>query len=318
MKIDELAASHSDDEDSKPLKHLQIDYDDKLEEEIPGNQCVSVFVDLSTRRSRAASAKEMKQHLVNIRTILLNTNATPIRYHDGTAYICAVCPEQYPTVLDLKNHVLEEHDNVDKATFLEKSRLTTYVAKLDITDLQCNICRQKIDSNLTSLLHHLKDVHQKPMHLDIPNHILPFKFNGKDFDCVECTKTYEHFKLIQEHMSSHYRNYVCDICDAPFVNKRNMQSHRIRHKKGEFPCSHCSKIFETKRKKLDHEKFVHGGDWKRNKCPHCQAKFTNYNNKRAHMVKEHGAEPPLIKCFVCDKIFSTRAALSLHKKENTH
>ncbi|XP_023939858.2 zinc finger protein 782 isoform X3 [Bicyclus anynana] len=255
----------------------------------------------------------MEKHLKNISTILLNTNATPIRYHDGANYVCAMCPETYPLPSDLKAHVLEEHDEMDKSSFMEGHRLTSYVVRLDITHLCCLICHNEIVS-FDDMFVHLNSVHKKDLHTDIPNHILPFRFVGNGFNCVQCPKTFEHFKLVAEHMSVHYQNYFCMTCNAPFVNKRTLQNHANRHKKGDFPCSQCPKIFDTNRKKLNHEKFVHVGDYKRKKCPYCQEKFTNYAKKRSHMAEEHGAEPLIVKCEICEEIFPTRARMRYHKR----
>ncbi|CAH2100609.1 unnamed protein product [Euphydryas editha] len=267
------------------------------------------------KKSKKDQILEMEKHLKNISTILLHTNATPIRYHDGANYVCALCPETYPLPSELKLHVLEEHDQIDKSSFMEGHRLTSYVVKLDITNLRCLICHSEIEG-FDHLFEHLNTVHGKGLHTDIPNHILPFRFVGNGFDCVQCPKSFEHFKLIQEHMSVHYGNYLCETCNSRFVNKRTMQNHANRHKKGDFPCSQCAKIFDTNRKKLNHEKFVHAGDYKRKKCPYCQEKFTNYAKKRSHMVKEHGAEPLSVKCDICKKTFSTRARLRGHTRRD--
>lgn len=254
----------------------------------------------------------MDKHLKNISTILLNTNATPIRYHDGLNYVCALCPETYPQPSDLKAHVLDEHDEIDKSSFMEGHRLVSYIVRLDITNLRCLICHNDIES-FGPLFDHLKSVHGKELHTDIPNHILPFRFVGNEFDCVECPKSFEHFKSVAEHMSVHFPNFHCATCNVPFVNKRTLQNHQNRHKKGDFKCSQCPKIFDTKRKRLLHEKFVHEGDYKRKKCPYCPEKFTNYAQKRSHMVEEHGAEPMLVRCEICHETFPTRARMRYHK-----
>lgn len=265
------------------------------------------------RKTKKEKVLEMEKHLQNISAILLNTNATPIRYHDGASYVCALCPETYPLPAELKQHVLDEHDEIDKSSFMEGQRLNSYMVKLDITELRCLICHNDIES-FDALFDHLSAVHGKIMNKDIPNHILPFRFIHNSFDCVQCPKTFEHFKLVQEHMPVHYQNYICETCNAPFVNKRTLQNHNNRHKKGDFPCSQCPKIFDTNRKKLNHEKYVHDGDYKRKKCPYCQEKFTNYAKKRSHMVEEHGAEPMSAKCDICLKVFSTRARLRGHTR----
>ncbi|CAH2230089.1 jg11297 [Pararge aegeria aegeria] len=301
IKSEPISDTENDERNTVQIKIEPVDNDQLLEKKA------------LEKKARKEQKIEMEKHLRNISTILLHTNATPIRYHDGANYICALCPETYPVPSELKAHVLDEHDEIDKSSFMEGHRLTSYVVRLDITNLCCLICHTYIES-FDELFDHLKSVHGKELHTDIPNHILPFRFVGNGFNCVQCERNFEHFKLVAEHMSVHYQNYFCTTCNASFVNKRTLQNHANRHKKGDFKCSLCPKIFDTNRKKLNHEKFVHVGDYKRKKCPYCQEKFTNYAQKRSHMAEEHGAEPLLVKCDVCDEIFGTRARLRYHTR----
>uniref|UniRef100_A0A2A4K6A2 C2H2-type domain-containing protein n=1 Tax=Heliothis virescens TaxID=7102 RepID=A0A2A4K6A2_HELVI len=216
---------------------------------------------------------------------------------------------------DLKTHTLLLHDDKAKKGFMKGYPLTNYVVKLDVTGLKCELCGMDIDG-LESIMDHLENEHKKVIHRDIKNHILPFKFDGDSLNCALCPKSYARFKLLQEHMNVHYRNFVCDICHAPFVNRRTLHSHLGRHKQGDFSCDFCPKIFDTQGKKLCHEKFVHIGDHRRNKCAHCGERFTNYAKKNEHMVEVHGAEPLVLKCLACDKTFSRRDRLSRHIKRD--
>lgn len=259
--------------------------------------------------------REIDKHLQNIRNILLYSNATPIRKHTGNGYLCCFCPELFTMPRELKIHTLQKHDNKTKSTFMKGYPFNSYVVKIDITGLKCEICGQDIDG-LEQLINHLKSKHNHILHTDIKNHILPFKFEGDTFKCVLCPKFYERFKLLQEHMNVHYNNYNCEICNSPFVNKRTLNGHMARHKQGEFSCSFCSKVFGTNGKKLCHEKFVHIGDHRRNKCPHCFQKFTSYAKKNEHMVNEHGADPRVLKCMACDKTFTRRDRLTRHTKRD--
>nr|XP_049704091.1 zinc finger protein 260 isoform X1 [Helicoverpa armigera] len=259
--------------------------------------------------------REIDKHLQNISTILLNSNATPIRKHTGTGYSCCFCSENFALPGDLKTHTLQLHDDKAKSNFMKGYPLTTYVVKLDITGLKCAICGLDIES-LESVMDHLEKEHKKVIHRDINNHILPFKFDGDSLNCVLCPKSYERFKLLQEHMNVHYRNFICDICSSSFVNRRTLRGHLSRHKQGDFSCNFCPKIFDTQGKKLTHEKSVHIGDHRRNKCAHCGERFTGYAKKNEHMVEVHGAEPLVLKCLACDKTFSRRDRLSRHIKRD--
>lgn len=269
---------------------------------------------MSDRTSKSDGAAELVKHLKNIRTIMLHSTATPIRHYDGSGYVCMLCPKIYPQVPDLKEHVLEEHDEIDKSSCMEGYTARNFLVKLDITNLYCLLCYNKIDT-LENLMEHLATEHKKVIHTDIPNHILPFKFMDNRFNCLYCPKVFQHFKHVQEHMNIHYTNYVCDLCNATYVNKQLLNRHALKHRTGEFKCSLCPKIYSTNRKRLDHIKFIHeGGLSRRNKCPHCEARFSSYAQKRTHMVQEHGVEPLSIKCDNCNKTFTSRSRWYNHNK----
>jgi hypothetical protein len=253
----------------------------------------------------------MDKHLYNIRLILRHTNATPIRGHDGIGYLCAYCQEQYPDPSQLKRHVWKNHGENDIKKFMRAHPIRTYVVKIDITSLQCTICDERLNA-FDESVHHLTNQHEKVWHADINNHILPFKFDGDVVLCSMCTKSSHHFKNIQEHMNVHYTNYLCEICNAPFINSRTLQCHLARHKKGSFPCSFCSKIFDTNGKRSNHERSVHIGNVKRSKCPYCSEKFATHKKRTDHMVEIHGAQRVVLQCNACDKTFLNRANLTTH------
>ena len=270
---------------------------------------------LKVRSSKTKDTREIDKHLQNIRNILFYSNATPINKHTGHGYLCAFCPEAFTLPKDLKEHTLENHDNETKSGFMKGCVIFNYVVKLDITGLHCEICDRDIDG-LATLMDHLQSVHFKIIHNDIKNHIVPFKFEGETLRCALCPNIYDHFKKLQEHMNVHYGNYNCEICNAPFVNKRTCKGHMARHTQGEFSCRFCQKVFDTNIKKTCHEKNMHIIDHKRNKCPHCDEKFVSYTQRNEHMVKEHGAEPMVFKCLACDNTYTAKETLTRHIKRN--
>lgn len=183
------------------------------------------------RNIREENKRELPKHLENIRNRLLYSNAINIFMKDYLFY--------------------------------------SYVVKIDITGLKCNICRHDIDG-LNSLIDHLQSEHNKTMHTDIKNHILPFKFEQDDtLNCALCHKSYDKFKQLQEHMHAHYNNnYSCER-NAHMVKKYGTELHvhkcRASHKtftlkdklsrhtkrdrllEREHGCEHCDKKFHEKR-----------------------------------------------------------------------
>lgn len=255
---------------------------------------------------------EVEKHRDNIRTILYNSNATPIGRYAGIGYTCSFCNDQYTTPADLKTHTINQHEE-SKPIFMEERAMHNYIVKLDITNLKCVLCQMNID-NLDRLIDHLKLEHDKCFHVGIKNHILPFKFDSDMIKCVFCGNDYSNFKVLLEHMNAHYRNYICDVCDGGFVNKKILQTHSYRHKTGVFNCSYCPKVFNNHIKKREHEKAVHICLNKRNKCGYCGEKFSDYTKKNNHEVKAHGAKPVVLKCQACDKTFDNQRSLTVHTK----
>lgn len=256
---------------------------------------------------------EIAKHQENIRQILQYTNATPIRCHRGIGYTCSFCPSQFAEPADLKKHTLESHDENTKSTFMVGKIMQTYVVKLDITNLRCEMCENNVDS-IEEMMQHLTTEHDKKFNFDIKSHIIPFRFDSETFKCVSCSKECNNFKVLLEHMNVHFGNHVCEICGCGFVNISKLQTHGYRHKTGEFKCSFCDKIFDNRVKQKDHERAVHVYQNKRSKCGYCSQMFSDYTKKNDHEVKEHGVKAKVIKCHACDKSFDNQRSLTVHTK----
>ncbi|KAM3957671.1 LOW QUALITY PROTEIN: uncharacterized protein ACR2FA_008383 [Aphomia sociella] len=254
---------------------------------------------------------EAHKHQENIKQILLCSNATPIRCRGGIGYACCFCNDQYPEPADLKKHTIEKHDQGVLSS--KNHSLITYIVKLDITNLCCNICNNTFD-NLDLLMDHLISKHDKFFHKDLKDHIVPFKFESEGLYCVICNNQFNNFKVLLEHMNIHYRNYVCEVCGAGFVNRRMLQTHGYRHRIGEFICTYCSKMFDTRVKQKEHERAVHICLNKRSRCGYCGEKFSDYTKKNDHEVKVHGARPVILKCHACNKTFANQRSLTVHTK----
>ncbi|CAB3262394.1 unnamed protein product [Arctia plantaginis] len=257
---------------------------------------------------------EINYHKNNIRTILCNSNATPIGRYGGIGYGCCFCVQQFETPMKLKNHTVVVH-NDDKMSFMENVPLLSFIVKLDITNLICALCLMSFDS-LNGLVDHLESIHEKHFHKGIKDHILPFKFDeGRIIKCVVCSNDHNNFKVLLEHMNTHFKNYVCKVCGAGFVNRKILKNHAARHKTGVFECSYCAKIFNTYVKKRDHERVIHIKCSMRSKCGYCGEKFSDYTKKNNHEVKFHGAKPVVLKCQACEKTYNNQRSLSAHIKK---
>lgn len=259
---------------------------------------------------------ELDKHKQNLRLILQSTNATPLRGRDSIGFLCGYCNCKFPEANELKQHTLETHSNQDVESLKGKlSTLSTFLGKIDVTALHCRICNQDIDG-LESVLPHLKDTHNKQIVVGLKSQLIPFNFDTERLKCAVCKDEFNNFKVLIEHMNSHYPNFICEICGSGFVNKGKLQSHSYRHKTGSYKCDYCNKDFDCRPKKRNHERVVHIHVNKRSKCAFCGDKFTDYAKKLDHEVKMHGVKPRDIKCNLCDKTFHNQRAMNLHLKKH--
>ena len=190
--------------------------------------------------------------------------------------------------------------------------MLNYIVKLDITGLRCEMCMKPFNE-LQRLIDHLTIDHQKYFHTDIGSHIVPFRFDSEKLHCVECAFEYNNFKILLEHMNSHYGNHICEVCEAGFVNRRMLQAHMYRHKTGIFQCGFCSKVFDTRIKMKVHERMVHLYVKKRPKCTICERKFSDFQKMIQHEADDHGLAREF-KCEICSRMFTTERSFTIHKK----
>ncbi|XP_022818933.1 PR domain zinc finger protein 5-like isoform X4 [Spodoptera litura] len=291
------------------IKLLSKTMDQQVTEETIAEQTEPENEAVSEKQKQKTYQIELFKQRYNVHEILLNSNATPIRKYD-IGFVCCFCPEQFLAAHELKIHTITNHTDREIMDYTKGFGLKGFLVKLDVTGLQCNLCNTEMDS-VEDLMHHLKDDHEKPMFTDIKSYIIPFIFEDSSFKCTFCELQFKKFKVLQEHMHSHYDNFVCNICGSGFVNEKMFISHSDSHKVGIFKCGHCPEEFETPLKKKYHEKTAHLVSM--NKCNYCDEKFLWYSQKCLHIRKVHGIkvnEPK--ECKACDKIFTSDSRLQIH------
>ncbi|XP_023939844.2 zinc finger protein 26 isoform X5 [Bicyclus anynana] len=266
----------------------------------------------ATTNAHKSNQDEKNKHQDNITSLLKHTNATPIRCEKDSRYACCFCADLYREPAELKKHNIKKHQS-DIDTIMTGKRLQDYLVKLDITGLKCNLCAFKPDS-LEDIMKHLEG-HDKTIHTDINNHIVPFVFDGDDLKCAICKTGFNTFRKVFLHMHTHYRNHVCDICAAGFINEKSFLVHYKIHKKGVFYCRFCHKEFETLSRMKSHESGVHTNSL-RFKCSYCGERFTNSSKKMKHISAVHNVRQREIKCKLCDRVCSTMEALRVHTKRD--
>ncbi|KAM3957587.1 uncharacterized protein ACR2FA_008289 [Aphomia sociella] len=257
---------------------------------------------------------DKSKHKENLQTILKYSNATPFKNKSLLGFICGYCDATYPDPIDLRSHTEMDHKK-ERLEFKSNFDMTEYNVKLDVTDLICTLCDEKM-LNLPILKEHLVKKHDKIIYNDIKDHILQFKLKKGDvYDCAMCTSTYETFKMLKQHMNKHYSNYTCTKCDTSFATKRSLNAHRTTHQEGSFKCDHCEKVFSSRSKKHYHEKTKHLGARNISNCPYCNEPFRSYYQRNQHLVKVHNNEAQY-KCNVCNKSYILKSLLMYHIKKN--
>lgn len=234
--------------------------------------------------------------------------------HSDKGYLCCYCPEGFEDPMNLKVHTLTEHQNEEKfygnITAIGPAR---FLVKLDITNLKCMLCNASIDS-LEDIIVHLTEKHNKTFHTDIKNQIFPFKFNTKKLQCCLCTTDglFSTFRALHEHMHKHYRYFICDQCDAGFINHMALASHCLTHTTGTFVCRYCSISFDNVLKRRNHEMRRHTNTDKSHVCHICNEGFKEYVAKEMHLATFHGFNPRIYNCTACDRTFTAHSLLTVH------
>ncbi|XP_034838112.1 zinc finger protein 260-like isoform X11 [Maniola hyperantus] len=267
------------------------------------------------KKSDVSATPERIEHRVNLTSILQFSNASPFRDKTMRGFSCLYCAKHFPSIDDLRIHTAQQSEK-DKINSMLDYKLSYNPIKLDITDLCCSVC-DKTMRDLNELKDHLVSVHNKTIHKNIKDIILPFRLeNGQNFTCVICSVIHISFKNLYHHMSSHYRNYCCKKCGAGYITIAALRKHGKTHYQGNFPCDYCDKSYTSLTKKRNHEKGVHMMGWLRNKCPHCPEIFVSYYDRSEHLVKVHNKTPVVYPCNACNKTYKKKFELNRHIKHH--
>ncbi|KAI5631827.1 zinc-finger double domain-containing protein [Phthorimaea operculella] len=252
----------------------------------------------------------------NVYQVLKCSNATPIK-SGGLSYVCCFCPQQFATPQELKQHNLDTHDDSDLCILTMNALANSFLVKVDITNLKCKLCNLSINV-IEDLFTHLIDKHKRKIHLDIKNRIIPFKLDDENLKCAVCQIEYHTFKKLQEHMNTHYSNYMCDMCPAGFITPSKLAVHVRAHKdmmsERAFKCSLCPKAFTTNLRLKTHNKDVHSK--RKITCTYCSEAFDTYKARLTHFTEVHGVRVADRKCHACDRTFDTTSSLTSHVKRN--
>jgi KRAB domain-containing zinc finger protein len=174
-------------------------------------------------------------------------------------YYCNICGITFPNASTLSRHSLIQHNGF-----------------VYTVNKKCVLCKEPVKKNQTF------------------NHIAQVHLNGqrKLRQCGFCKIEIELFDDYIEHISSHPKVFICQICGDPFSNVLTLQNHLGAHKQLE--------------KEL-----------RQYECDYCGQRKSNRAQIEAHMITHHAKFPKLHKCKICDKDFKLASVLYTHLKYHT-
>jgi len=201
---------------------------------------------------------------------------------DATKSVCDICGGNYKDDYTLKVHVQTQHLMLEKPfacevcgdRFKTKGSLKIHNSKHEEERaFVCDECGFQT-KNKWLLKAHLK-THQTVKDFQCPHCPKTFNFqfildkhirihtNERPFPCATCGTSFVsgiHLRRHQKSVHKTVRDFVCNICSAPFKRLSELKRHIILHSNERpFECNVCGSTFKHREAGRRHSKAVHPG-----------------------------------------------------------
>jgi uncharacterized C2H2 Zn-finger protein len=237
----------------------------------------------------------------------------PFRWHE-CKYMCFYCEHHFTESSNLRLH-LETHPDVDINGVLLRLMYTNYRIKLDVTEIWCTICNVELGS-FEDYINHLAEDHELPFGKGVVDQFELFKLDDNEMHCLQCGQPFRHFSNLLTHVHKNHvisNQFLCEICGQGYGGKNAVLIH-IKQAHHQQICRYCDQKFPSKYALYNHIGLHH--DQERLKCPICPKAFPNRYLRKRHLALDHDFKKLQLFCDVCNKIFTRKNKLDLHKMKH--
>ena len=141
----------------------------------------------------------------------------------------------------------------------------------------------------------------------------------KDYPCIHCEKIFNQMGNWQRHVAAMHEGtrLQCDQCPILFKDKRALVNHSWTHGAPQFPCSQCDVAFRMPVKLDNHIKVEHEKSGSILHCEKCDKEFSTKGTLRIHKNYFHETgSTSAYPCHLCAKILKTAKLLKIHLKRH--
>ena len=188
--------------------------------------------------------------------------------HDGSAkFSCTICDKKMCNLKLLKNHIKNEHGNIEN--YSDTLKVLSDRKQAETTEtFECEFCDERFAREDTLLQH--KATHNVVEKIECENCECKFTLRknykrhikealGEDGSpqhvCAICGKEFCNGKLLSGHMNACHKNYSCPLCNQSFTLKKNLERHV--GKRVAVSCKDCWKVFCNNKAYSEHIDIFH-------------------------------------------------------------